>query len=94
MVSSMTSPRHSSSCLLVDLVFYEFILEVFVNKGQKIDTLHRNQLTVLQFSFGHISNESRKDLDDLMGEPPGFFCTRVRRLLTFGLIGLILMKLE
>ncbi len=23
--------------------------------------------------FGYISNKSQKDLDDLMGEPPGFF---------------------
>jgi hypothetical protein len=35
------------------------------------------------YFFGHISNESQEDLDDLMGEPPGFFYTRVRRLLTY-----------
>jgi hypothetical protein len=37
----------------------------------------------LTFFFGYISNKSRKDLDDLMGEPPGFFYTCVRRLLTY-----------
>ncbi len=29
-------------------------------------------IQILYF-FGYISNKSQKDLDDLMGEPPGFF---------------------
>jgi hypothetical protein len=33
--------------------------------------------------FGYISNKSHKDLDDLMGEPPWFFYTCVRRILTY-----------
>jgi hypothetical protein len=35
--------------------------------------------------FGYISNKSQKDVDELIGEPQGFFYTRVRGLLTYWL---------
>jgi hypothetical protein len=51
-------------------------------------------IQILDF-FGYISNKSQKDLDDLMGEPPGFFSTHACNVYSLiGLIGLILTKLE
>ncbi len=44
--------------------------------------------------FGDIRNKSQKDLDDLMGEPPGFSTHACDVYSPIGLIGLILMKLE